>query len=195
MMSKLSRKTRQVLALLFAQIGNSKVKEDPYHALEMFKLSMASPFSKKEEFIVACVAHDLERSLPCRLEPKKFMNYDEFKKAHQKRSAEILKKVLTAYKFDPEFIRKATEYVLLHELGETADPLVLELRFFDVFSFLSTNALFYLEREGPEKLKERMRWGLKRLNPKQLKRLLNEKEKFNPFVQSLLEEVLKDFSL
>lgn len=162
---------KQAAAEILAIISCSRVEEDPLHAVDMLNLALGSSFSDNPAFVLASLAHDLERALPCRLKAQSFPDYDSFKKAHALRSAEIAAKILEKHSLPPELISDTFFLIKHHESGLSSNPLVEELVYFDVLSFLQTNAQFFALREPFEKLTFRIAWGLKRLNTNQLNRL------------------------
>lgn len=170
----LSRQTLAAISLIFTQISRSRIEEDILHAFDMYMMALKSSFRTDETFLIACVSHDIERSLPCRLRPENFKTYDEFKSKHQFKSAVILEKILKNLSFPKDFINRAVFLVGYHETGAENVRELEELVYLDVLSFLNVNSLFYLKREGPKKLLERMTWGLKRLTPENLDRIKSE---------------------
>jgi hypothetical protein len=155
-------------------VSLSHVKEDPLHALEMLYLAMKSRFGNDPAFVLACVAHDIERALPCHLRSDNFSDYDSFKKAHAQRSAEITEKFLKKYGILETIVSDATNYIRHHEFGLKGNQKIEELVYLDVLSFLHTNASFYASREPFEKLVFRIVWGLQRLTLANLERLKKE---------------------
>lgn len=180
-----------LIQYFFDIIKRSEIEEDIYHAKDMLELAKTSPYQSKDYFIIACVAHDLERSLPCRLKPENFKNYDEFKKKHEKRSSEIVLRILKRLGIESNFAIKVSKLIEKHEFGDPNDEEAQELKFLDVLSFLKTNASFYGKRHTSKELEERIRWGLKRLDEKQLNRLLSTLEIKDKKVKDALNKVLR----
>lgn len=193
--SRLNRKTLAAISVVLSQIARSKIEEDIYHAHEMLQMALRSEFSKDEPFVVACVAHDVERSLPCRLRPEDFKTYDIFKEKHQQKSAGILEKILKGFSFPEEFMSRAVFLVRNHETGGKKDRALQELVYLDVLSFMNTNSAFYLKREGRKKLFERIIWGLKRLNPAQIQRIKSEVEVKDETVREVFLQALERLRL
>lgn len=180
--------------MVLEQISRSCVEEDIYHAYDMLFSSLSSKFKAEEAFILSCVAHDLERSLPCRTRPDTFSDYDEFKNMHQKRSAEAFLK-LTKHILPREILKKAQYLISNHEIGPTNDSEILELRYLDTKSFLEVNAAYFLKREGEERLKKRILWGLNRLNPSLILRLKEEVAIKSEKVRSVFLQAVKSFPI
>jgi hypothetical protein len=184
-------KIDELIQLFLDIIKRSQVEEDIYHAKDMLELAKKSRFKSKDYFILACVAHDLERSLPCRLRPENFENYNDFKKAHEKKSAELALKILKQLGVENEFASRVSRLISKHEFGDPDDDEAQELKFLDVLSFLKTNASFYAKRHTKKELEERIRWGLKRLDEKELDLLLSSLKITERKVKEALNKVLK----
>jgi|GEM_PF-2954220 len=183
---------KRAAAEILAIISCSAVEEDPFHAIDMLNLALSSTHAGNPAFVLACLAHDLERALPCRLKMQNFPDYDSFKKAHALRSADIAAKVLTKNFLPPQVISDACYLIKHHEFGCIDNPLLEELVYFDVLSFLQTNAEFYARREQFEKLVFRAAWGLKRLNNAQLNRLTKQLKISSETVREALRLALEE---
>lgn len=185
-LNNISTITKKAISLVLTQISNSHIEEDPEHAVEMLYLALNSKYSKHETFIIASVAHDLERSVNCRLKPQEFSSYNEYKDRHQKRSAELTAKLLSQLNLPPGFIKQVKLLISYHEFGGPKNPYLEELRYLDTLSFINTNARYYLEREGYKILEERIKWGVSRLNPVYIQRLINEVRKSENIIVDIL---------
>ena len=145
-------------------ISKSPVPEDLSHAENtlqwLLKIYPEADISLK----IAAIGHDIERAIPERVKREDFKNYDDFKKAHAKRSAEILKKILLKFNLSDSIINKVYNLVEKHEHG--GDFYSDILKDADSLSFFDNNIQYLFKREGFEKTLERAIWGYKRLSDK-----------------------------
>ena len=143
-------------------IYNSPIPEDLSHAENtlqwLLKIYPEADISLK----IAAIGHDIERAIPERVKREKFKSYDDFKKAHAKRSAEILKKILLKFNLSDSIINNIYRLVENHEHGGNFCSDILKDA--DSLSFFDNNIKYLFEREGFEKTLERAIWGYKRLS-------------------------------
>ncbi len=92
---------------------------------------------------IAAFAHDIERAVPyiVGMTPKSpstenGVTYDDYKKAHAQRSAELVRHIMLAQGFEEKDIARVTNAIALHEVGGDADSDLVRdadsIRWFDV---------------------------------------------------------------
>ncbi len=78
-----------------AIISKSNVTEDPVHAENVPEWALKLKPDANEAMQIAALAHDIDRAVEKRkISRSDFNNYNTFKAAHAKNSAEILKEIL-----------------------------------------------------------------------------------------------------
>ena len=143
-------------------ISNSPIPEDLSHAENTLQW-LLKIYPEADIFLkIAAIAHDIERAIPERVKRENFKNYDDFKKAHAKRSAEILKKILLKFNMSDSMINNIYRLVENHEHG--GDFYSDILKDADSLSFFDNNIKYLFEREDFEKTFERAIWGYNRLS-------------------------------
>jgi hypothetical protein len=101
-------------------------KYDYDHALDVYQwLTLLYP-QRDPSFDIACLGHDIERSIIFKsANPKFFDSHREFKQAHSRRSAEILTKIMKSHNLPINFIKKVRHLVLNHEFGCDIDSEII----------------------------------------------------------------------
>ena len=151
-----------------AIISKSGVPEDPIHAENVLGWIIKLNPDADEALQIAALAHDLDRANEKRkIQRSNFNDYNQFKAAHAKNSAEILKKILHKYQVEKSVVDKACRLVERHEIG--GDPLSDLLKDADSISYFEVNMPLYFQREGYEETLKRCIWGYHRLSPKMKK--------------------------
>lgn len=69
---------------------------------------------------ISAIGHDIERVV-CAKDEKKYNSHEDFKMAHSKRSAEIIKNILQKYKVNEKEIQRMQNIVLNHEFGGNSE--------------------------------------------------------------------------
>ncbi len=143
-------------------ISNSSLPEDLPHAKNtldwVLKIYPEADISLK----ISAIGHDIERALPGRIKREHFKTYDEFKKMHAIRSAQILKSILSTFSLPKFIIEDIFLLVKNHEHGGDFKSDILKDA--DSLSFFDVNIKFFYEREGFENTLKRAEWGFKRLS-------------------------------
>ncbi len=144
-------------------IDRSPVPEDPAHARNtaqwVERLGSSDPFLR-----LAALGHDIERALPEeKVKREQFTSFDDFKEAHAKNSARVLRKILADSGLEPEEIDKICYLVEMHERGGSPEADLLKEA--DALSFFETNLALYSLRHTEEDVEKRALWGLRRLRP------------------------------
>jgi len=146
-------------------IAGSQVPEDPCHADNTVEWLLRLEPDASEALQLAALAHDIDRAMEkIKVRRADFDNYDVFKAAHARNSAEILRPILTACGVERNIVDEACRLVELHEVG--GDPGSDLLKDADSISFFDVNLPLYFQREGWDETKRRSHWGFRRLTPR-----------------------------
>jgi len=148
------------------------VPEDPIHSKNtrewVFKLNPDADTALQ----IAALGHDVERAIKERkVKREDFTSYDEFKSAHAKNSAEILKGILTDCNIRLDLIQDIVYLVIHHEVG--GDDRSNILKDADSISFFDVNLPYYAKRCSMDEVRFRIDWGYKRLS-KNAKRIVHQ---------------------
>ena len=99
-------------------ISGSSVPEDPIHSKNTLNWLLKLKLDADEALQIAALGHDIERAVDRRkVHRKDFENYDQFKAAHARNSAEILKEIMLDCGVDEMLIEQVYELVRRHEVG------------------------------------------------------------------------------
>src|SRR5665811_1996753 len=99
-------------------IAGSHVPEDPCHADNTVEWLLRLEPDASETLQLAALAHDIDRAVErSKIRRADFGNYDAFKAAHARNSAEILRLILTACGVERDIAEEACRLVELHEVG------------------------------------------------------------------------------
>lgn len=149
-------------ARIRALVARSSVVEDPTHAEDTRRWLLRLKPDADEGLRIAALGHDIERATHDRVRRADYEDYDDFKAAHARRSARILKPLLTQAGLQQCAIVRICTLVELHESGGTPESdLLMEA---DSLSFFTNNLSAYLGREGETEALRRCRWGILRLS-------------------------------
>ncbi len=144
-------------------IAGSQVPEDPCHADNTFEWLLRLEPDASEAIQLAALAHDIDRAIErIKVRRADFDNYDAFKAAHARNSAEILRPILTACGVERNIVEESCRLVEFHEVG--GDPGSDLLKDADSISYFDVNLPLYYQREGWAETKRRSLWGYRRLS-------------------------------
>ncbi len=144
-------------------IADSGVPEDPRHAENTLKWLFRLEPKADPAFQIAALAHDIDRAVETRkVRREDFTDYNEFKAAHARNGAEILRAILDKCGVAKSVADEACRLVTLHEVG--GDPRSDLLQDADSISFFEVNMPLYYQREGWEETRRRCSWGYRRLS-------------------------------
>ena len=153
-----------------AIISGSKVQEDLRHAENTLEWLLRLKPDANEALQIAALGHDIERALDARkVKRADFPDYDIFKVAHARNSAEILREIMEDCGMSQEMASEVYLLVCRHETGDA--PRTDLIKNADGISYFHVNMPLYYQREGWEETKRRCIWGYGRLSAR-LKRLL-----------------------
>ncbi len=127
-------------------------------------------------------------------------DYLAHKKAHATRSAELARKNLTALGVPPQSVDRTVFLILHHddtgaEVEKINDPELKILVAADTFSFFtSKNAANMLTREGPGRVKDKVRFMIEKMPPS-LRQLLLQQQIPNPEIHAIKNDILQEFGV
>jgi|TARA_B100001971_G_scaffold202249_1_gene215820 hypothetical protein len=150
--------------IIRAVISKSSVPEDPIHAENVHEWLLRLKADADETLQIAALAHDIDRADETRkIQRADYDDYNEFKAAHSRNSAKILKEVLHECQLEQPIIDEACRLVEQHEIGgDSRSDLLKDV---DSLSFFEVNMPLYFQREGYEETLRRCIWGYRRLSP------------------------------
>lgn len=153
-------------------IAESTVPEDPVHARNTLKWLLKLKPDADEALQISALGHDIERALEKhKVRRANFQDYDEFKAAHARNSAEILRDVMQECGVQERIIEDVYRLVCRHETGgDTRADLV---KYADSISFFEVNLPLYFERNSCEETKRRCIWSYKRLSERMKPHVIN----------------------
>jgi hypothetical protein len=118
---------------------------------------------------IAAFAHDIERAVPSiegmtPPKPKRIADYDKYKENHAKRSAKIIKHILTTNNFNSKDVQLIADLIEKHEVGGSAEADLV--RDADSIRWFGQGYVKYIENRGIEEAKEKGWWMYKRATQK-----------------------------
>lgn len=145
-------------------IAGSSVPEDPRHASNTLEWLMRLDPGANVALQIAALGHDIDRAIAKRkIQRADFEDYDEFKAAHARNGAGILREILCECGVaDEALTQEVHQLVCDHEVG--GDPRSELLKDADSISYFDVNLPLYFEREGWEETRRRCTWGYLRLS-------------------------------
>ena len=172
-----------------AVIAGSEVPEDPLHAENTLAWLLKLKPESDKTLQVAALGHDIERALGIRkVKRGDFPDYDAFKAAHARNSAEILREIMEDCGMSQEMASEVYLLVCRHETG--GDPRADLIKNADGVSYFHVNMPLYYQREGWEETKRRCIWGYGRLSA-QAKRIVENIAYTDEKLTKLLREAIR----
>jgi len=96
--------------------------QDYNHSLDVYIWLTLLHADKDISFYIAALGHDIERSIEEKMvKSNLFQSHKDFKEAHAKNSADILKRIMIKHEIPEEIINKTLNLVLKHEFGGDPD--------------------------------------------------------------------------
>ena len=180
----------QAIRIIRETIARSEVPEDPLHAEDTLRWVLKLDPRADQALQIAALAHDIDRAVTARkVRRADFGDYDDFKKAHARNGAGILREILESCGVADALCEEACRLVTLHEGG--GDPRSDLLKNADSISYFAVNMPLYFQREGWEETKRRCVWGYRRLSG-EMKRvaqgLAYEREELNRLLRTAIRE-------
>ncbi len=172
-----------------AVIAASPVPEDPIHSKNTLEWLLRLKPDADEALKLAALGHDIGRAMEERkVRCVDFGNFDEFKAAHARNSADILGEVMVNCGVEGGMAEEVCHLVRLHEVG--GDPRSDLLKDADGISYFDVNLPLYFERNGWDETKRRSVWGFRRLSERMKKIVVGmtyEKEELNRLLRNAIK--------
>lgn len=144
-------------------IAASSVPEDPMHSKNTLQWLLRLKPDADEALKLAALGHDIDRAVDERkVRRVDFEDFDEFKAAHARNSADMLREVMVNCGVQGDMLQEACRLVRLHEKG--GDPRSDLLNDADAISYFDVNLPLYFERNSWDETKRRSIWGYRRLS-------------------------------
>ena len=146
-----------------AVVVESSVPEDPVHSKNTLAWLLKIEPDADAALQIAALGHDIERAIERRkIRRADFDDYDEFKAAHARNSALVLKEIMQKCGLPAAINDDVCRLVCRHEVG--GDQRSNRLKDADAISYFDVNLPFYFEREGYAETFRRTIWGYRRLS-------------------------------
>ena len=153
-------RVKQAIEAVVVEYG---VPEDPVHSKNTLAWLLKIKPDADEALQIAALGHDIERAIEHRkVQRADFDDYDEFKAAHARNSALVLKEIMQKCGLPTAISDDVCRLVCRHEVG--GDERCDLLKDADSISFFDVNLPFYFEREGYAETLRRTIWGYRRLS-------------------------------
>lgn len=154
----------RVRARITEVIAGSSVPEDARHSSNTLEWLLRFEPGADEALQLAALGHDIDRAVAAsKVLRGGFCDYDAFKAAHAKHSAEMLLEILRQCGVrDSALANELCRLVCLHEVG--GDPRSDLLVDADSLSYFDVNLPLYRERNSREESLRRCVWGYRRLS-------------------------------
>ena len=173
-----------------AVIAGSKVPEDPLHAEDTLDWLLRLKPESDKTLQIAALGHDIERAIEARkVKRDDFPDYDAFKAAHARNSAEILREIMEDCGMSQEMASEVCLLVSRHETG--GDPRADLIKNADGISYFHVNMPLYYQREGWEETKRRCVWGYRRLSAG-VKKIVENMAYPDVVLMRLLQEAIRE---
>jgi hypothetical protein len=173
-----------------AVIAGSKVPEDPRHAENTLEWLLKLEPTADSALQIAALAHDIDRAIEARKVLRTdYDDYDDFKAAHARNGATILREILDKCDVDKSITDEACRLVRLHEVG--GDPRSDLLKDADSISYFDVNMPLYYQREAWEETKRRCIWGYRRLSAR-MKNIAKSMTYEQDILTRLLREAIQE---
>ncbi len=172
-------------------VALSSVSEDSIHSRNTLQWLLRLKSDADEGLQIAALGHDIERAIEERkVKRRDFEDYDVFKEAHARNSANILRELMLDNGItDPELVDDVYMLVCRHEVG--GDPRSDILKDADSLSYFDVNLPHYYQRNGREETLRRCCWGYRRLS-EHGKTMLREIRHDDEALRELLKIVKKE---
>ncbi|MBC7171835.1 MAG: DUF4202 family protein [Polyangiaceae bacterium] len=163
------------------------VRADRIHALDTWQWTLRLDPSAGIAVQIAALFHDIERlvSEPDRRVEQHALDYRNFKRAHARGSANMLREVVGSTKTPSEVLERAARLVVTHE-ERGDDPDLRLLNDADALSFFSRNSDGFLRYYGEAHTRAKVRFTLGRLGRSARKRLA--RIRLRPEIARLIDE-------
>ena len=175
-----------------AVVAGSLVPEDPGHAENTLEWLLKLKPNADEALQIAALGHDIERSLDDRkVKQADFADYDTFKAAHARNSAEILREIMEDCGVPQDLASEVYWLVCRHEAG--GDPRADLIKDADSISFFEVNLPLYYNRHSRKEVLQRCVWGYRRLSER-MQQVAQTLSYDNAELDALLKEAIRKAS-
>ena len=154
----------QVRARISELIAGSAIPEDPRHSINTLEWLLEFEPNADEALQLAALGHDIDRAVEAsKVLRTDFSDYDDFKAAHAKHSAEMLLEILQQCGVEDRTLAdELYRLVCVHEVGGDArSDLLVDA---DSLSYFDVNLPLYRDRNSREETLRRCVWGIRRLS-------------------------------
>ena len=154
----------RVRARISEIIAGSSVPEDPRHSTNTLEWLLKLEPGADVALQLAALGHDIDRAVEStKVLREDFCDYDAFKSAHAKHSAEMLLEILSQCDVrDSALADELYRLVSVHEIGGDARSNLLVDA--DSISYFDVNLPLYHQRNSREESLRRCIWGYRRLS-------------------------------
>lgn len=175
-----------------AILKESPISNDPIHAASTLKWVKVLRSDADDALEIAAYAHDMERGITkiTNKDLKDMSSYNKDREEHSLRSVNFTADILKEFNCDPAFIKEVSHLIELHEVG--GDPLSDALKDADSLAYFEHNVPLYLERNGLEKAKFKIKYMFDRVSSQKAKQLILEMKYNGPAIKELIQEVLEE---
>jgi hypothetical protein len=166
------------------------VPEDLRHAENTLEWLLRLKPDADETLQIAALGHDIERALDAlKVKRADFPEYDTFKAAHARNSAEILRGIMEDCGVPQDTAGEVYLLVCRHETG--GEPRADLIKNADGISYFHVNMPLYYQREGWEETKRRCIWGYGRLSAR-MKEIVENMTYEDRVLTQLLKDAIRE---
>lgn len=175
-----------------AVVAGSSVPEDARHAENTLDWLLRLKPDADDVLQIAALGHDIERAIEARkVKQADFADYDGFKAAHARNSAEILKEIMEDCGVPQDLASEVYSLVCRHETGgHPHDDLIKDA---DSISFFEVNLPLYYKRHSRKEVLQRCVWGYRRLSER-MQQVAQTLSYDNAELSALLKEAIRKAS-
>lgn len=144
-------------------ISKSEIPEDSEHSKNTRAWILRLKPEADMALQIAGLGHDIERSIKeLKINRENYTCYDDFKMAHARNSAKVLRELLAQYDLVKIIRDKVVNLVTHHEFGGSPEANILMEA--DSISYFDVNVQFYFRRNSKSETAFRIMWGYQRLS-------------------------------
>ena len=144
-------------------ISKSEIPEDSEHSKNTRAWILRLKPEADMALQIAGLGHDIERSIKeLKINRENYTCYDDFKMAHARNSAKVLRELLAQYDLVKIIRDKVVNLVTHHEFGGSPEANILKEA--DSISYFDVNVQFYFQRNSKSETAFRIMWGYQRLS-------------------------------
>ena len=144
-------------------ISKSEIPEDSEHSKNTRAWILRLKPEADMALQIAGLGHDIERSIKeLKINRENYTCYDDFKMAHARNSAKVLRELLAQYDLEKIIRDKIVNLVTHHEFGGSPEANILKEA--DSISYFDVNLRFYFQRNSKSETAFRIMWGYQRLS-------------------------------